>query len=95
MEKAFWPFAEDLPGNLKTVADGLNSRPKFTHLASAGLAHPGSADVTHPWSEGPELAALLGPPPLPRHMRSTVEPYAGVVEELVKAGLGVYHHDTV
>lgn len=33
------------------------------------------------------LGRLLGPPPLPRHMRSTLEPYEGVVKAYLDAGV--------
>jgi transposase len=47
----------------------------------------GYLDPRSPLPEASELAALLGPPPLPRHMRSTVDPYAEVVKEWVEAGV--------
>jgi transposase len=37
-----------------------------------------------PLPENRELGVLLGPPPLPRHMRSTVEPYEEAVRDLLE-----------
>lgn len=40
----------------------------------------GLLDVDRPLPEITELGALLGPPPAPRHMRSSVEPYSVLVK---------------
>lgn len=47
-------------------------------------------DLLNPDSALPDqatLGRLLGPPPQPRHMRSTLEPYSEVVNDLLDAGV--------
>lgn len=57
-----------------------NTVRKYRDLADEhGLLEPGK-----PLPENRELGALLGPPPVPRHMRSTVEPYEETVRDLLE-----------
>lgn len=60
-----------------------NTVRKYRDLAEQhGLLEPES-----PVPDGVTLGRLLGPPPQPRHMRSTVEPYAEFVKQQHKAGV--------
>lgn len=57
-----------------------NTVKKYRGLAGeAGLLDP-----EKPLPDAAMIAELLGPPPRPRHMHSTVEPFAEVVESLVE-----------
>lgn len=57
-----------------------NTVRKYRDVAEEhGLLEPGK-----PLPENRELGAVLGPRPVPRHMRSTVEPYAEVVRGLLE-----------
>ncbi|MBM3333210.1 IS21 family transposase [Candidatus Sumerlaeota bacterium] len=47
----------------------------------------GATDGVQPLPDNRALGAVLGPPPRPRHMRSTVEPFAEVVDELWQGGV--------
>jgi len=47
----------------------------------------GLLDMDKPLPDLKILGTLFTPPPRPRHMRSTVEPFGEVVEELIEAGV--------
>jgi len=47
----------------------------------------GFLDSSKPLPDVQALGSLLGPPPMPRHMRSTVEPFAEQVEALLDANV--------
>jgi transposase len=47
-------------------------------------AEHGLLEAGKPLPENRELGVLLGPPPVPRHMRSTVEPYEETVRDLLE-----------
>jgi transposase len=64
----------------REVGFAKNTVKKYRDLAGeAGLL-----DLEKPLPDAAMIGELLGPPPRPRHMRSTVEPFAEVVESLVE-----------
>ena len=60
-----------------------NTVKKYRDLAAVA----GLLDAGRPLPDGAAIGQLLGPPPRPRHMRSTVEPYGDVVEGFLEANV--------
>ena len=73
--------------SIHSISHGLclarNTVRKYLRLAES----EGFLDSTRPLPDIQTLGRILGPPPAPRHMRSTVEPYAERVEALVRDGV--------